>query len=286
MNEKDDPQRSEHDQDYVERLHDFLDDAVVKGAESLLNPSPPPAREQPRPRPEMPPPQTLRPTPPPTPPQPSPPPARGRIVPAVIGALIMLLAVAVAAIVALALRDTDTGTASTQDKPPPTNVPRTTQGSVPQTTPPVSSAVPTTTRPTPAFAAAERAELKLTAPALGLSGWLDLDVPRSFMAASYEDDKVKGADLQLNDDGELSTLHTTEYAKVGWGPAGELTPEQCVVAADRQPLGEHESPEVGRNICVVTRDSAVAWVRITDFAEPTVLGHRSVMVTATVWRKS
>ncbi|RKR91940.1 hypothetical protein BDK92_6371 [Micromonospora pisi] len=43
-------------------------------------------------------------------------------------------------------------------------------------------------------------------------------------------------------------------------------------------------PEVGRNICVVSAQGTVAWIRVTAFTEPRRYGNPTLLVRATIWK--
>ncbi|MFI6763079.1 hypothetical protein ACIBF5_28515 [Micromonospora sp. NPDC050417] len=129
-------------------------------------------------------------------------------------------------------------------------------------------------------------ELRMPAPAVGTSTWLDVDPPRVFQVPSYVDDVEAGthADLEYDSYGEFSTLHTGEFARVGYVPAGDVTVDQCLAKVELQALGQHEKPEVGRNICVVSTQGTVAWIRVTAFTEPRIYGNPTLLVQATIWK--
>ena len=157
-------------------------------------------------------------------------------------------------------------------------------------TSPSAAGPASTTGPAAAPSAASYAnpvtdDLRLAAPSVGTSTWLDVDQPRVFQAPSYTDEvKAKTqADLEYDSDGEFSTLFTSDFARVGYAPAGNMTVDQCLAKVELQALGQHEKVEIGRNICVVSAQGTVAWIRVTQFAEPRLYGNPTLLVRATIW---
>jgi hypothetical protein len=151
-----------------------------------------------------------------------------------------------------------------------------------------ASAVPSTAAPSaPAYADPVTEDLKLAAPAVGTSSWLDVDQPRVFQAPSYTDEvRAKTqADLQYTDDGEFSMLFTHEFARAGYVSSGTVTLNMCLAKVELQALGQHEKPEVDRNICIVSAQGTVAWIRVVQLTEPRLYGNPSLLVRATIWKR-
>lgn len=265
-----------HDENtYRERLEELALEQVVRAAEGFLTPPPQPPQEVPVQQP-------LLPAPPPTmqPPRQEPP-RRRSVLPVVFGVVLVVLLIAVVAMATLLLRDTDVASPTPTQPPPPPQTTQPAQTTAPSST--VASSTPARTSSVP-VRTAQQVELKMTAPGLGDSAWIDIDKQRAFQAVSYAKDKIKGADLQLNDDGELTMLFAGDFAKAGHGPAGDLTEEQCRTAVDRQPLGTNETPEAGQNLCIVSNEGAVAWLKLTKLTDPGWAGHPSLVFQVTVWQ--
>ncbi|MGW4465164.1 hypothetical protein [Micromonospora sp. NPDC004704] len=192
----------------------------------------------------------------------------------------------VVAVLALVYAPSDSPTAS---RPAPTEAARPTGPgpATPSTSGPVSTTGPAAAPSAPSYLAPVNEELRLAPPSVGLSTWLDVDQPRVFDAASYQDEvEAKTADLEYTSDGEFSTLFTGEFARVGYVPAGEVTVDQCLAKVELQPLGQHETVEVGRNICVVSAQGTVAWIRVTRFTEPRLYDNPTLLVRATIWKSA
>jgi len=154
---------------------------------------------------------------------------------------------------------------------------------------PAGATSATASPPTAAYPDPVVDELKLAMPSVGTSSWLDVDQPRVFQAANYEHDKVEGqtqADLEYTSDGEFSTLFTDSFARVGYVPDGTVTREECLAKVELQSLGQHEKPEIDRNICVVSALGTVAWIRVAQFTEPRLYGHPSLLIRATIWKRA
>ncbi|WP_329100698.1 hypothetical protein OG792_18985 [Micromonospora sp. NBC_01699] len=126
----------------------------------------------------------------------------------------------------------------------------------------------------------------MPAPSVGRSSWLDIDQPRVFHVPSYSDevDARTQADLEYTSEGEFSTLFTSGFARVGYVPAGDVTVDQCLAKVELQALGQHEEPEVGANLCVVSAQGTVAWVRVVEFTEPRLYDNPTLRIRATIWK--
>ncbi|MEV4630284.1 hypothetical protein AB0J90_28890 [Micromonospora sp. NPDC049523] len=156
----------------------------------------------------------------------------------------------------------------------------------PSTAGPASTTTPAVAPSAPSYLDPVTEELRLAPPSVGVSMWLDVDQPRVFRAASYEEEveAKTWADLEYTSDGEFSTQFTREFARVGFVPAGDVTVDQCLAKVELQALGDHETVEVGRNICVVSAQGTVAWIRVTRFTEPRLYDNPTLLVRATIWK--
>jgi hypothetical protein len=67
--------------------------------------------------------------------------------------------------------------------------------------------------------------------------------------------------------------------------AGTVTLDRCLANVELEPLGQHERPEVDRNICIVTESGTVAWIHVDERTEPRLYGNPSLLVKATIWKR-